>query len=165
MGKTDAGKAFESVFRLQWKKCFPNTLVFRLKDLMNGYKDTSQNPCDFLCFPGHNRLFMVECKEHKGASIPFSAIPQYERLLEYKDYYDVYPGVLVWLSEKDVVFWVPISEMEKMVNAGMKSVGISAIEKKEYNIVVIPSEKKRVYMDTDYTYLLKVNQNGEVIDE
>jgi hypothetical protein len=70
---------------------------------MNGYKETSGNPCDFLCFPGNNKLFMVECKEHKGASIPFVDIPQYERLLEYKDFPGVYPGVMLWLSEKDCV--------------------------------------------------------------
>jgi hypothetical protein len=70
---------------------------------MNGYKETSGNPCDFLCFPGTNQLFMVECKEHKGSSIPFTAIPQYDRLLEYKDLPGVYPGVMLWLSEKDLV--------------------------------------------------------------
>ncbi len=165
MAKTDLGKAWEDVFKTTWKKCFPNTFVFRLKDLLNGYKDTSQNPCDFLCFPGHNKLFMVECKEHKKASIPFSSIPQYERLLEYKNTNNVYPGILVWLSEKDIVFWVPILEMEKMVKDGCKSVGISAINDKKYNIVVLPAEKKRVYMDVDFTYLLKINQNGEVLDE
>jgi hypothetical protein len=69
--------------------------VFRLKDNMNGYKETSGNPCDFLCFPGENKLFMIECKEHKGASIPFTAIPQYDRLLEYKDCPGVYPGVML----------------------------------------------------------------------
>lgn len=71
---------------------------------MNGYRDTSQNPCDFLCFPCDTKLFMVECKEHKGASIPFSAIPQYERLLQYKNLKNIYAGIVIWLSEKDVVF-------------------------------------------------------------
>jgi hypothetical protein len=55
--------------------------------------------------------------------------------------------------------------MEKMVKDGCKSVGISAINDKKYNIVVLPAEKKRVYMDVDFTYLLKINQNGEVLDE
>ena len=80
MAKTDLGKAWEDVFKTTWKKCFPNTFVFRLKDLLNGYKDTSQNPCDFLCFSGHNKLFMVECKEHKKASIPFH---QYHNMKDY----------------------------------------------------------------------------------
>lgn len=122
---------------------------------MTGYKETSGNPCDFLCFPGNNKLFMVECKEHKGASIPFSAIPQYERLLQYKDCADVYPGVMLWLSEKDLIIWISINEMEKMVKDGKKSIGIKMLEDPLYNIIVIPSEKKRVFLDADYSILLK----------
>lgn len=121
---------------------------------MNGYKETSGNPCDFLCFPGENKLFMVECKEHKGASIPFTAIPQYDRLLEYKDCPGVYPGVMLWLSEKDIVMWIGIKEMEKMVKDGKKSIGIKMLEDTLYNIMIIPSEKKRIYLESDYTSLL-----------
>jgi hypothetical protein len=121
---------------------------------MNGYKETSGNPCDFLCFPGENKLFMIECKEHKGASIPFTAIPQYERLLEYKDFPGVYPGVVLWLSEKDIVMWIGIKEMEKMVKDGKKSIGIKMLEDSSYNIMIIPSEKKRIYLESDYTSLL-----------
>lgn len=61
---------------------------------MNGFKETSGNPCDFLAF-AKGKLFMIECKEHKGASIPFVAIPQYDRLLKYTDLDGVFPGVLL----------------------------------------------------------------------
>ena len=127
---------------------------------MTGYKETSGNPCDFFCFPGNNQLFMVECKEHKGASIPFTAIPQYERLLEYKNLPGVYPGVLLWLSEKDKVMWISILEMEKMVKDGKKSIGIKMLKEKSYNIIEIPSVKKRVYLDSDYTILTSL-KDGE----
>lgn len=155
MAKTDLGKKWESIFKLDWQRCFPKTFVYRLKDIMNGYKETSGNPCDFLCFPG-DMLFMVECKEHKGASIPFSAIPQYERLLAYKGYPNVYPGVILWLSEKDKVFWISIDEMEKMVKDGKKSISLKMVEEKLYNIIEVPSIKKRVFMESDYTALIKV---------
>lgn len=154
MAGANKGKAWEEKFRQDWKKSFPGTFVFRLKDQMTGYKETSGNPCDFLCFPGENKLFMVECKEHKGASIPFTAIPQYERLLEYKDCPGVYPGVMLWLSEKDIVMWIGIKEMEKMVKDGKKSIGIKMLEDTLYNIMIIPSEKKRIYLESDYTSLL-----------
>lgn len=120
---------------------------------MTGFKQTSMNPCDFVCYVS-GKLFLMECKEHLGASIPFSAISQYDRLLAYKGITGVYPGVLVWLSEKDKVFWVPIEEMEKMTLAGEKSVGLKALQDKSYNIVEIPSEKKRVFMESDYSCLL-----------
>lgn len=61
---------------------------------MNGFKETSGNPCDFFAF-AKGKFFLVECKEHKGASIPFNAIPQYDRLLKYIDLDGVFPGVLL----------------------------------------------------------------------
>lgn len=154
------GKAWEEHFKANWKKSFPGTFIFRLKDNMNGYKETSGNPCDFLCFPGENKLFMVECKEHKGASIPFTAIPQYERLLEYKNYPGVFPGVMLWLSEKDMVLWISITEMEKMVKDGKKSIGIKMLEDSLYNIIMIPSEKKRVFLDSDYSILMRLKEKA-----
>ena len=158
MPKTDIGKKFEERFRIDWKKCFPNTLIYRLQDQLSGYKEASQNPCDFLCFQG-DIFLMVECKAHAGASIPFSVIPQYSRLLEYKDFINVFPGVLIWLYEKDTVLWVSIKEMEKMVNDGEKSIGLRMIDskkpyKKLYNIVEIPSKKLRTFMESDYTFLV-----------
>lgn len=158
MASANKGKSWEDKFRKDWQKCFPDTFVFRLKDQMTGYKETSGNPCDFLCFPGNNQLFMVECKEHRGASIPFTAIPQYERLLEYKDCPHTFPGVMLWLSEKDKVMWISIQEMEKMVQDGKKSIGLKMLKEKSYNIIEIPSIKKRVYLDSDYTILTSLKK-------
>lgn len=160
MAKTSIGKKWEDVFKQSWKKTFPNTFIFRLKDNMNGFKETSGNPCDFICFPGSDKLFMVECKEHLGASIPFIAIPQYERLLEYKNIQGVFPGIVLWLSEKDLVLWISINDLEKMVLAGEKSVGVRMLKNTLYNIIEIPFVKKRVYPDADYSILLKLTEGG-----
>ena len=154
------GKAWEAKFVQDWEKSFPNTFIFRLKDQMTGYKETSGNPCDFLCFTGNNKLFLVECKEHKGASIPFTAIPQYDRLLKYKGLPGVYPGVMLWLSEKDVILWISINEMEKMVKAGKKSISFKMLSEDTYKILVIPTEKKRTFLEGDYTVLMQL-QDGE----
>lgn len=157
---TNKGKAWEDKFRQDWRRCFPNSFMFRLKDQMTGYKETSGNPCDFLCFPGNGELFLIECKEHKGASIPFTAIPQYDRLLEYQGLPGVRAGVVLWLSDKDRVFWISIEEMEKMVKDGKKSIGLKMFEDKSYNIIEIPSIKKRVYLDSDYTVLVDGKQEA-----
>jgi penicillin-binding protein-related factor A (putative recombinase) len=157
---TNKGKAWEDKFRQDWRRCFPNSFIFRLKDQMTGYKETSGNPCDFLCFPGNGELFLIECKEHKGASIPFTAIPQYDRLHEYQGLPGVRAGVVLWLSDKDRVFWISIEEMEKMVKDGKKSIGLKMFEDKSYNILEIPSIKKRVYLDSDYTVLIDGKQEA-----
>lgn len=156
MANTDIGKQFEARWLTDWKRCFPGAFVFRLHDQMTGYKETSQNPCDFLAFEGRCVL-MVECKAHKGLSIPFTAIPQYSRLLEYKGIEKVFPGVVVWFYEQDIVIWVSIEEMEKMVLDGEKSIGLRMLKKdykKSYNIITVPSEKLRKFMESDYQYLV-----------
>lgn len=153
MAKTDLGKKWEAVFEQSWQEAFPEDLVFRLRDQMTGYKESSENPCDYLCH-ANGKLLMVECKTHKGASIPFAAIPQYERLLKYKNKKDVFPGVIIWFSEKDSIIWVGINEMEKMITDGEKSIGLRMVEKKLYNIVEVPFEKKRVYLFPDCKFLL-----------
>ena len=161
MAGQDIGKKFETRFYQDWKRCFPDTLIYRLPDQQSGYAGGgSSNPCDFLCFTG-NELLMVECKAHKGLSIPFTAIRQYEKMLDYKGLTKVFPGVVVWFYEKDTVIWVSIEEMEKMVNDGEKSIGLRMIDekkpyKKSYNIITLPSKKLRTFMETDYNYLVEV---------
>lgn len=154
------GKKFEEKFKGDWKKCFPSSFLLRLNDQITGYLTTSQNACDFISFT-RKSLFLIECKSHDGASIPFSAIPQYERLLAYKDMEDVYPVIIIWFKEKDKVLGVPIHEAEKMVKNGEKSIGLRMLDKKSYNIIDIPSVKKRVFMDTDYKYLVEELLNDE----
>ena len=161
MASQDIGKKFEERFKKDYIQCFPDTLIYRLPDQQSGYAGGgSTNPCDFMCYPG-NCVLMVECKAHAKASIPFSAIPQYERLLDYKGKYKTFPGVVVWFYEKDTVIWVSIEEMEKMVNDGEKSIGLRMIDekkpyKKSYNIITLPSKKLRTFMETDYNYLVEV---------
>lgn len=155
MAETELGKRWEGEFKSGWISTFPKPKgwIYRLPDQMNGFKDTSGNPCDFFA-KTQGLLFMVECKTHKGASIPFTAIPQYERLLGHKGYDNIIPGILIWFSEKDLVIWVDINEAEKMVKNGEKSIGIRMLNDKLYNILVLPIEMKRVYPKVDYTYLV-----------
>ena len=160
MANTDIGKKWENKFKSTWEKQFPGTLIYRLPDQQGGYAGAGgSNPCDFMCYPGTGVL-MVECKAHKGASIPFNDIPQYERQLEYKCCYKTFPGVLVWFYEKDVIIWVSIEEMEKMVLDGEKSIGLRMIDdkkpyKKTYNIITVPAQKLRTFMEADLKYLVE----------
>ena len=152
------GKQFEEQFKKDFIKAFPNSFILRLPDQMSGYKSFSQNPCDFIAYT-NGILFMIECKSHKGASAPFDVITQYDKLKSYQNITGVRVGVIVWLYEKDLVFYVPVKTIEQMKKEGKKSVGIKAIQE-GYNIIEIPSEKKRVLMTSDYSVLLNL-QEGE----
>ena len=155
--KTNIGKAFETHFYADWKKSFPNTFIYRLHDQVTGYKVTSQNPCDFIAY-NNNQLWLLETKSHNGLSIPFTAIPQYERLLAYKNMPGVNPLIIIWFKEKDRVLAVPIIEAEKMVKDGKKSISLKMLDDQSYNIIEIPSVKKRVFLDSDYSILADLKE-------
>lgn len=149
------GKAFEEHFKEDWKKSFPNSFILRLPDQMSGYK-YSNNICDFICFNG-GILYLIECKAHKGASLPFDKISQYPKLLDKANIYGIRSGVILYLYEKYRVFYIPVTTIKKMKEDGKKSVGIKALEE-GYNIIEIPSKKLRVFTDSDYSILQNLKE-------
>ena len=151
----DKGKAFETKFKEDWLKSFPEGFLYRLPDQMSGYKVTSKNLCDFIGF-NLNTLYLTECKSHKGASIPIANITQYESLKTKVDIKGVRSGVVLWLYEKDKVFYIPTKTITQMINDGEKSIGIRHLDK--YRIIEIPSTKKRVFMDSDYSILKNLGE-------
>jgi len=128
---------------------------------MSGFKTTSQNPSDFICYVYPN-FYLCEIKTHKGASIPFEAIPQYERLQKYVGKKGCFCGVVLWLYEKDIdVLYIPISTIAKMKKDGEKSVGIRHLDDDRYTIYKCPTIKKKpVFLDTDYSVLMNL-KDGE----
>ena len=68
-------------------------------------------------------------------------------------------GVVLWLYDKDKVFYIPISTITEMKKDDKKSVGLKAV-KEGYNIIEIPSEKLRTFMKSDYSCLMNL-KDGE----
>lgn len=151
------GKKFEQKFALDWRKSFPNTFLYRLKDQMTGYKVTSQNPCDFLAFH-HKKLWLLECKETKENTFNFAKLTQLENLKSYLGLEDVYSYVIIWFSTHDKVIAVPIMTVVKMKEDNLKSINVKMLQDKSYNIIEIPSVKKRVFLDSDYSGLLNLKE-------
>lgn len=142
------GKQFED----KLKEDFIRTVgpcIDRIYDTTNGFYGIS-NISDFIAYdyPLH---FYLECKARKGASISFNEITQYDKLLGKVGLKGVRAGVVLWLQEKDKVLYIPISTIKQLKDEGEKSVGLRHLDK--YNIIDIPSTKKRVFMDSDYSVL------------
>jgi penicillin-binding protein-related factor A (putative recombinase) len=97
---------------------------------------------------------MLECKETKEGTINFAKIPQLARLKDYIGLTDVQPYIIVWFSKHDKVIACHASEALKMQADGKKSISLKMLDDKSYNIIDLPSVKKRVFLETDYTYLL-----------
>ena len=149
-------KQFEIKFREDWKKAFSETFCYRLPDQMSGYKTVSQNPCDILCYSYPN-LYLVECKTHKGNTFPFTAFRQYANLLQYAGIKGVRAGIVLWFVEHDEIIYVPVKTVEKMMADGKKSINVKDIYTDTYRIIKIPSVKKKVYFDSDYSIFKNLN--------
>lgn len=85
-------------------------------------------------------------------------ITQYDKLKTKVGIPGVRSGVILWLVDKDMVMYIPMSTMTELKNNGEKSVGVRHLD--DYNIYLIPSQKKRVFMDSDYSILLNL-KDGE----
>ena len=142
------GKAFEEKFKQDFLR-MPGSSIDRLYDVMNGYKSIKQ-VSDFIGYVKPN-IFYLECKSHKGASIPMANITQYENLCKKVGLPGVRSGVVIWFYEKDKVFYVPTHTLQILKSEGEKSVGLRQVGK--YRMIEIPSYKKRVFMDSDYSIL------------
>lgn len=121
---------------------------------MSGYKVVSKNVSDYICF-NIDKLFLIECKTHSGASIPFDAISQYDTMLNYVGIPGVRAGIVVWLYQKeDAIFYIPISSIKQMKEDGLKSVGIKTFESGKYKIIKVPSKKLKTFYESDYSCLM-----------
>lgn len=149
------GKAFEEKFREDWKKAFPDGTIDRLYDTTTGYKSIS-TISDYICY-NYPLIYYIENKTHKSSSFPFTNLTQYDKMKMKVGIKGVRAGVVLWLYEKDKVFYIPISTITQMKADGKKSVGLRSIEE-GYNIIEIPSEKLRVYMNSDYSCLQNLKE-------
>lgn len=153
---TNRGKAFEKKFEEDWKRVLPESFLIRLYDTTGGYLSIA-TPCDFVAF-AEGKLFLIECKSIEGGTLNFSYIPQYDRLLKYKNLKGVYPGIVVWFKDHDKVIWCPIEEAEKIKADGNKSISLKYLDGTKYHLLEIPSIKKRVFLDSDYSVLIPIEK-------
>lgn len=129
---------------------------------MSGFKHMSNiSDLIFYKFPF---ICYGEIKSHKGNTFPLSNLTQYEKLLAKKGIKGVRAGVILWFIDHDKVLWVPIETFEKLRKEDKKSVNVK-MDYEEYNIIEIPSQKRRVFLDSDYSILFmewnkQLNENG-----
>ena len=153
---TNLGKKFELKMKEDWKQSFPEGTIDRIYDSVSGYK-TISNVCDFIAY-NFPYIQYLECKSHLGNTWPFTKFTQYDKLIEKDGIKGVIAGVVLWMIEHDTVVFLPVGEVKKMKEDGLKSFNIKMLKNSSYNIVVIPSVKKRTFMDSDYTVLKKLEE-------
>ena len=147
------GKQFEAKFKSDWKDTM-SKCIDRLYDSMSGYVSIS-NISDFIAFKKPN-IFYLECKSHEGNTFPISCLTQYDKLTCKVGIEGVRAGVILWMIDHDTVLYVPISTFTKLIKDGKKSFNIKMVGDDTYPSIVIPSIKKRVFMDSNYSCLTDI---------
>ena len=151
------GKQFEERLENDFRKVC-GAFIYSIPDQVNGHKTTSQNPCDFFGYV-KPLMFMIEAKSIKGNTFPITNFIQNERMRSYRGVPGLRRGVVIWFIEHDKVLYVPVITIEKMLKDGKKSVNIRTIANDGYDYIDLPSVKKRVFLDTDYSVLCDLPEN------
>ncbi len=150
------GKAFEQKMKEDFKKSFPEGTIDRIYDSVSGYK-TISNISDFIGY-NYPNIYYLECKSHLGNTWNFSYFTQYDKLKTKVGIKGVRAGVVLWMLDHDKVVYLPVSSVTKMIEDGKKSFNVKMLEDKSYNIYEIPSVKKRVFLDSDYSILADLKE-------
>lgn len=152
MGK-NRGKQFEELVKKAFQKV-DSCYIQRLYDPGFGYSGV-KNFADFFVFYSPYLIF-IECKSVDGGTLNFSRITdnQFKGLEEVSNKENIVAGVLIWFKDKDFTCFVPIKELVKAKQRGLKSISFAAID----NLYHIPlnGEKKRVLFDYNAALFLDV---------
>ena len=144
------GKKFEIKFKEDFLKV-PNSTIDRLYDTTNGFKSVSQIS-DYIGYIKPN-IFYLECKSIEGNTFPLGNLTQYDKLKSKVGVPGARAGVIIWFIDHEKVLYVPISSITKMKDDNKKSVNIKMLKDNLYNIVDVPSKKRKVFLDSDYSVL------------
>lgn len=154
MAITSLGKKWEEKFKKTWAEQFPNNFLYRLPDQQSMYKGYSSNPCDFFAMMP-SELLLIECKEHKGNTFPFSAFRQYDTMVSVSKYKSLVCGLLIWFSEHGKVVWCPIEEVQRIKEElGAKSINVKMIGDPNYKLIEVPCRIPRTFPECDFKYLV-----------
>ena len=111
--------------------------------------------CDFLGYV-HPLLFLIECKTTKTNTLPLKRLTQCEKMKAHMGKRGVRVGFVVWFQTRDLCAYVPLFSVLALREQGAKSINVKDILSGEVTSVVVPSRKKRVFLDCDYSCLCEL---------
>lgn len=153
------GKQFETKFKSDFINTVPNSTIDRLYDSTSGFKAVS-NISDFIgySFPS---IMYLECKSHAGNTFPLVNLTQYDKLVRKIGIKGVRVGVILWMIDWDYVLYLPLSFIKYLKENDYKSFNVKMINDEKLNSMfkVIPSVKRRVFLDSDYSCLTELPEN------
>ncbi len=119
---------FEEDFFENAKELDSQALVTRLYDTTNGFRGVA-NPCDYIAATEFGTVFL-ELKTTIETSLSFNNITenQWFQLSRAERCKFSLAGILVYFQKHEKIIWYPISTLEQIKQAGIKSVNPNFIE-------------------------------------
>lgn len=150
--RNNLGKKFEDHVRQSFENV-PNVSIDRLRDAPKKLKGVD-NPSDFIVYKRPHEIY-VECKSHKGNTLPFSCIRQEQLtgMTEKSMNEGVIAGFMIWFIDHDLTVWVSIDMINTLIWFGYKSLNVKDLAKIPHKVV--PGRKKRVYFEYDMKQFLE----------
>lgn len=150
--RQNKGKSFENEVKQAFERV-EGVSIDRLRDAPKKLKGVD-NPSDFIVYKKPHELY-VECKSHKGGTLPFSCIreEQWNGLLAKSKIEGVKAGFVIWFIDHDKTFWVSIENATYFYRNGYRSIRLKDLN--NYNSIEIHGTKKRVYFDYDMEEFLE----------
>ena len=70
---------------------------------------------------------------------------QIKGMIEKSQIEGVKAGLIIWYIDKDITVWIPINEVNRLIDAGYKSINVKNLEDVKH--IIIRGTKKRIYFD------------------
>lgn len=151
------GKQWEAKLKEDFSK-LPGAYIYRVPDNMSGYRGIT-GISDFIGYK-YPRIFFIEAKTILGNTFPLTNFTQFAKLMSIPNVKGLHRGVMIWFQDHCRVVYIPVLTIDKMKKDGKKSVNIRTIDKEGYEYCDIPSTPKRVFLDSDYSVLLDLPEQG-----
>jgi penicillin-binding protein-related factor A (putative recombinase) len=132
-----------------------DTSVDRLYDVTTGYKNQN-NICDFIVYRNGN-LNYFECKSVHGNTLNFKSdirANQWRGLLKKSCISGVNAGIICWFIDHDITIYLPIEDLQYLLQEGNKSFNILK-DKEKILATEIIGTKRKIFFDYDLDHFLK----------
>lgn len=147
------GKQFEAKLKEDFSK-ITGAYIYRVPDQLGGLKGQT-GICDFIGFK-YPCIYFLEAKTVLGNTFPLANFTQFDKLMSIPNVQGIHRGVIIWFQTHSVVVYVPLKTFVRLKEDGKKSFNVKYVESQEYECIVVPSVKKRVFLDSDYSVLFNL---------
>lgn len=131
------------------------TSVDRLYDVTTGFKNQN-NICDFIVYR-KGTLNYFECKSVHGNTLNFKSDirpNQWRGLLKKSCIPGVNAGIICWFVDHDITIFLPIEDLQYLLQEGNKSFNILKDKEKILGIEIIGT-KRKIFFDYDLEHFLE----------